>query len=328
MASTHEQAQRLVAQGRVDEAAEILIRGAEAGDADALFALAAWRIQGNLIARDLASARSLMGRAADAGRLDARMMYAYFLANGTGGEPQWRHARDLLAGLADQVPAVRGQLDLIAASPVDGEGDPTDLPEPVRLSDAPFAVTAKGLIGETERAYLIERAEPSLRRSTVVDRRSGRTLAHPDRKSDTMLFGVGNEDLVISALRRRVAAFCGVDAGRMEPLQIIRYRVGDEFRTHVDAVAPGENQRIMTALVYLTDDYDGGETQFTRTGLSFRGDAGDVLMFRNADEWGRADPLSEHAGLPVRRGTKIILSCWIREREYRFPPPVPISRRF
>jgi prolyl 4-hydroxylase len=143
-----------------------------------------------------------------------------------------------------------------------------------------------------------------------------------------MLFGVGNEDLVISALRRRVAAFCGVDVDQAEPLQVIRYGIGDEFRPHFDAVARGENQRILTALVYLTDDYEGGETRFLRTGLTFRGEAGEVLMFRNADAEGAGDPMSEHAGLPVRSGTKVILSCWIRERAYRFPPPVPLSRRF
>jgi prolyl 4-hydroxylase len=328
VASAPQQAQSLVAQGRVDQAAEILIRAAEGGDADALFTLATWRIQGNLVARDLTAARDLMGRAAEQGRPDAGLLHAYFLANGTGGDSQWGRARDLLAGIADRDPAVREQLDLIAESPVDSDGNPTDIPEPNRISETPWVVSAKQLIGENERAYLVKKAEPYLRRSVVVDRATGRTLAHPDRKSDNMLFGVGNEDLVISALRRRVAAFCGVDVVQTEPLQIIRYGVGDEFRPHLDAVPAGEKQRIMTALVYLTDDYEGGETRFIKSGLTFRGEAGDVLMFRNADSQGRADPLSEHAGLPVRRGTKIVLSCWIRDGQYRFPPPVPVSRRF
>jgi prolyl 4-hydroxylase len=328
MASPCEQAQSLVAQGRVDEAATILMRAADEGDGDALFMLATWRIQGNLIARDLASARALMARAAEAGRTDAALLHAYFLANGTGGNPDWPLARMRLAGLAAGMPIVQEQLRIAAELPVDAGGDPIGLPAPKVISEAPFAVSASKLLGEAERTYLIRRAEPALRRSVVVDRATGRTLAHPDRRSDNMLFGVASEDLVVSAVRRRVAAFCKVDVAQTEPLQIIRYGVGDEFRPHLDAVAPGENQRIITALVYLTEDYEGGETRFLKTGLDHKGAAGDVLMFRNADSQGRADPLSEHAGLPVRRGTKIVLSCWIRERPYAYPPPVPASRRF
>jgi prolyl 4-hydroxylase len=77
-------------------------------------------------------------------------------------------------------------------------------------------------------------------------------------------------------------------------------------------------------LVYLSDDYEGGETSFPHTGLSFRGRAGDALLFRNAGADGRPDPLSLHAGLPVTRGTKYLASRWIRAETFTYPPPQPI----
>jgi prolyl 4-hydroxylase len=47
-------------------------------------------------------------------------------------------------------------------------------------------------------------------------------------------------------------------------------------------------------------------------------------MFSNVDADGRPDPLSEHAGLPVTSGTKLIASRWIREEDFAFPPPRPM----
>jgi prolyl 4-hydroxylase len=113
--------------------------------------------------------------------------------------------------------------------------------------------------------------------------------------------------------------------GQGEPLQLLRYRAGGEYRAHMDALPPAEpNQRILTVLVYLTDDYDGGETSFPRTGLAFRGRTGDALLFRNVAADGSPDQLALHAGMPVTRGEKLIASRWIRERRFTYPPPQPI----
>ena len=103
-----------------------------------------------------------------------------------------------------------------------------------------------------------------------------------------------------------------------EPLQVLRYRPGQEYRPHFDAIANDDNQRVMTFLVYLNDDYEGGETEFLSTGLKVRGRKGDGLLFRNADISGAPDPSSQHAGLPVTAGEKYLASRWIRER--RFTP--------
>ena len=94
----------------------------------------------------------------------------------------------------------------------------------------------------------------------------------------------------------------------------MRYQPGQHYRPHLDAVPGLANQRALTLLVYLNEDYDGGETRFTRLGLTHRGRKGDGLLFANCLPDGRPDPLSEHAGLAVRSGTKRIASRWIRQR--------------
>ena len=109
-----------------------------------------------------------------------------------------------------------------------------------------------------------------------------------------------------------------------ETLQLLRYAPGAQYRAHFDALAGEANQRVATVLVYLTDDYEGGETQFVRTGLAYRGRKGDALLFRNVDAGGRPDPMALHAGLPVTRGVKIIASRWIRAARFTYPPPRPV----
>src|SRR5262249_26442794 len=130
--------------------------------------------------------------------------------------------------------------------------------------------------------------------------------------------GVGfpfvDENPAIHALNRRIAAASVTDVRAGEPMQVLSYAPGQQYREHSDAlpkVAPGQ-QRVITFLVYLDEDYEGGETVFPAVGLKVRGHTGDGLMFRNAANDGTPDPKALHAGLPVTRGVKHIASRWIR----------------
>jgi hypothetical protein len=55
-------------------------------------------------------------------------------------------------------------------------------------------------------------------------------------------------------------------------------------------------QRMVTFLVYLNDDYDGGQTEFPRLKVSHSGKAGDGFYFVNALPDGTADTRTLHAG--------------------------------
>jgi prolyl 4-hydroxylase len=95
---------------------------------------------------------------------------------------------------------------------------------------------------------------------------------------------------------------------------VLSYAPGQEYRQHSDAiggVAPNQ-QRVLTFLVYLNEDYEGGETAFPAAGIKVRGRTGDGLLFRNASAEGVPDPCAVHAGLPVTSGAKLIASRWIR----------------
>ncbi|MEA3010356.1 MAG: prolyl 4-hydroxylase [Sphingomonadales bacterium] len=318
------QVDALLAARRFPEAAGLLVAAAGAGETEALAELAHWRIAGNIIRRDLAEARRLLGLAAAAGDDESASLHAGFLASGTGGPDDWAGALAVLRKLAARRPRAAEQLGLIEAVKMGAGGFP-EQPFPTEtLSQAPFVAAARGFMTEAECRYLRTAGEPALQPSVVADPATGRMMPHPVRSSDATMFGVYAEDLVINALNRRIAALSGTRLDQGEPLQLLRYRPGGEYKPHMDALPAEPNQRILTVLVYLSDDYRGGETRFPHSGLSFRGRTGDALLFRNADVHGRPDPLSLHAGLPVTKGTKYLASRWIRADRFTYPAPRPI----
>ncbi|MEO7410034.1 MAG: 2OG-Fe(II) oxygenase, partial [Sphingomicrobium sp.] len=88
-----------------------------------------------------------------------------------------------------------------------------------------------------------------------------------------------------------------------------------QYRPHHDAGC-GSVKRDWTALIWLNDDYDGGETDFPDLGVRVKGGVGDLLLFHNVRDDGTPDDRMMHAGLPVTSGVKWMASRWIRGRNY------------
>jgi len=127
-----------------------------------------------------------------------------------------------------------------------------------------------------------------------------------------MNFDPAMEDPVVRQLNRRFAAITGTKVECGEPLHVLRYAPGQEYRPHFDAIPGAQNQRTWTVLVYLNDAYEGGATLFDQLNIQFRGAPGDALVFRNADQDGIPDPRLRHAGAPVAAGVKWLATRWIR----------------
>jgi prolyl 4-hydroxylase len=307
-------AEQLIRSGSIQQALELLGRAGARGDADALEQLATFALRGDIVRRDLALSRNLFGKAGQLGSASAAATYRAFLANGTGGATEWNEALRLLdeAGASD--PAAAHERDLISAMQLNEDGAPLGPLVPEQLSTAPEASIFRSLFTEAECDFLISAAQPMLQPSKVVDPATGALVANPVRTSDAAPFPLSAEGPAIHALCRRLALASGTDVKQGEPLQVLRYAPGQEYRPHFDSIDRADNQRILTFLVYLNDGYEGGETRFMQSGLTVKGNKGDGLLFRNASDDGRRDLNSQHAGLAVTAGEKFIASRWIRQR--------------
>ena len=298
---------------REAEAVAAVERQANAGDADSLFLLANWRLYGMYGQRDIAAAHRLLKKAADRGHVEAQRTRAMLLGNGTGCDADPEKARKTLEKIVSKDPYSALQINFLAQMP---DSDSVDQVRRERLCADPFIEMARGVLLPEECRYLMLSAEPRLQPSIVIDPATGNTIPHPVRTSHGTSFGPVEEDLVVHAINRRIARLTGTEVGCGEPLHMLRYAPGQEYRPHMDAL-PGEgNQRVLTALVYLNGDYLEGETHFPHLNVTARGQAGDVLVFANVLKDGRGDPRTQHAGLPVTAGTKWLATRWIRERPY------------
>ena len=306
----------LLQRGDSASARGLIDAGCARGDGDALAMRALWRVEGRLAPRDLPAARADL---AAANTISAARILAGFLAAGVGGARDWAGALAMLDDWAARDPIAAQQRALIAAMAIDAKGDPLDLPAPQPLSDSPMIVALPGLLTAPECDLLATLSDRRLRPALIFHEGQKRFVADPVRDSDAAGFPIVSEWPAIHAINRRLAAASGTAVEQGETLQVLRYRPGQQYRPHLDAVPGLTNQRSLTLLVYLNDDYSGGETHFTRLPLTHRGRKGDGLLFANTLPDDRPDPMSEHAGLPVQSGTKLIASRWIRQR----PPEGP-----
>jgi prolyl 4-hydroxylase len=305
----------LSAAGRNSEAVAIIEQLAAQQVPEALHIYAEMTWRGGMVPQDPVRARELYRLAGEAGHSASAAFYTNLVGSGVAGERDWPLALRRLEKEAERDPGRRLALKLVADMKLTADGDPLSLPEGQALSGSPQVTLFRSLLSAAECDYLKQKAEPGYAPS-MVNAAGGRLVQDPIRTSDGSTIHWLIEDPAVHALNRRLAAASGTSAEQGEALQILRYRPGQQYRPHLDFVQSSDNQRVLTALVYLNEDYAGGETCFIRTGLKVRARRGDAIVFRNATPDRAPDRMAEHAGLPVTSGTKFLASRWIREQRW------------
>ena len=179
----------------------------------------------------------------------------------------------------------------------------------------------KQFISNDECAYLRECAEPLFKESKLVSGHMKNV-----RKSETAW--LSKKDPVVAQVISRVCALCDVPFSHAEKMQVVKYGVGDYYHEHFDASCDDREecvefeknggQRVVTMILYLNDDFEGGHTVFPKLRQDVAPVKNNGLLFYSLEEGGakQCHPLSLHAGKPVKKGTKYIANVWLRERPY------------
>jgi hypothetical protein len=201
--------------------------------------------------------------------------------------------------------------------------------EPQLLSKSPRIGVVESFATPEECEWLINTAKAMLVPSTVFDHSTGELTIDPRRTNrytplDPLVSGI-----MVEVIRSRLSRTIGLPLAHFEMSQVLHYAVGQEFKPHHDYFHPSsaaynsemekQGQRIATQLIYLNEDYEGGETQFPALKIGYQGRVGDALMFFNIDERGEPEPLTLHSGVPPTSGEKWTFSQWIRDRRPRPP---------
>lgn len=312
--SATQQAMALALAGQPEEGLGILRTAQASHDPAAHLLEGLWKLEGRFVASDAAGARALLSIAADLGHVGAARTLAGLIACGVGGPADWQTALAMLGDWSDRDPVAARQIVLIDAMDLDAKGAPTLIPPQRQLHSDPMIARVDDLLSHDECAFLIELADPRMRRATIFHQAEQRFVEDDVRRSDKAGFPIVSEWPFVRAINRRIAAASGTEVECGEPLQVLRYAPTQEYRPHFDAIAGMENPRVMTALIWLNDDYSGGETRFDDLGLSERGRPGDLLLFANTTPDNSPDPRTRHSGAPVTSGVKHMASRWIRAR--------------
>jgi prolyl 4-hydroxylase len=134
-------------------------------------------------------------------------------------------------------------------------------------------------------------------------------------------------DDVVSAIERRLVELTQIPRENGEPIQILFYDKGGEYRPHYDSFDPetyggaehikrGGGQRVASVIMYLNTPYEGGETIFPLADLSVVPEKGKAVLFYNCLPSGEIDLMSLHGGAPVIEGEKWIATRWLHSGKF------------
>ena len=111
-----------------------------------------------------------------------------------------------------------------------------------------------------------------------------------------------------------------------ETIQGQRYLPGQQFKPHNDWFYTSEKywqlerkrggQRSWTAMAFLNEVEEGGETHFTEVGVKIEPKPGVLLVWNNANPDGTPNEDTMHAGTPVVKGAKYVFTKWYRTRKW------------
>jgi prolyl 4-hydroxylase len=190
---------------------------------------------------------------------------------------------------------------------------------------APRVVLFGELLSADECEQMIEAASRKLQRSTVVNAETGAYDVHPDRTSSGTHFE-RHENELIARIERRIAELLDSPEENGEPIQVLHYTPGAEYKPHHDYFDPAQpgndkvlamgGQRVATLIMYLNDVEAGGSTVFPSLGIDVLPRRGSAVYFAYCNESGETDARTLHGGSPVAAGEKWIATKWLRQRRY------------
>lgn len=147
-------------------------------------------------------------------------------------------------------------------------------------------------------------------RKSFVDNEQHSTL--DEQRTSTFLSLQKLQNANVASMERRAAELLGLTVEQIEPLQLVRYRIGEFFGIHHDMGVLYDDgsvelptrqaysrRRLATLFVYLNNvpEQSGGCTSFPECNdLRVQPKRGRALLFSNILENGMPDPQTVHAG--------------------------------
>jgi hypothetical protein len=172
----------------------------------------------------------------------------------------------------------------------------------------------KNVMTEQDRLYLIEEIRSHALDSTVL--KGGQSVL--DKSSRTSKTHYFYNDTVANNVLKKIIDDLQLVSTAVEGVQGASYDKDCYYHEHYDFLFDLDNikskgQRNWTILVYLNDDFEGGETKFVPSNTLVKPVKNTAVVWNNIKN-NKVNYDTLHEALPVNQGVKYVLQIWIRNK--------------
>lgn len=159
------------------------------------------------------------------------------------------------------------------------------------------------------------------------EKEDGNVLNKDHRKSKQTWFS--DEEYATAKKISEISEYItGLPKDNQELLQVAMYEPHGKFNDHFDAcnyddkeycnkMNYNSGERRTTLLIYLNNDFEGGETEFVNIGLKIIPEPGKGILFWNTYDDESIIQESKHRGNQVLKGEKWICTKWTHQNKYQ-----------
>lgn len=102
-----------------------------------------------------------------------------------------------------------------------------------------------------------------------------------------------------------------------EPYVILKYDNKEEYKNHFDGTT--QTARCVSVVIYLNDDYTGGEIEFSNFGLKIKPKANSMILFPSNYAY-------IHQAHPINSGIKYAIVTWLHDWISPNVPQFPVKK--
>lgn len=197
------------------------------------------------------------------------------------------------------------------------------------LSADPWVIEVDNFLTEIEVdniLQLVTRWDQSKESGEIDKNGEGKTIVTSTRTSSTFWCNFDCEKSAPSSqIREKISEILQIPMTHFEPIQLLRYNVGEKFVPHHDfsfqelSLACGP--RVITFFLYLSDVDEGGNTKFPDLGVSVTPKRGKALVWANtlSSDPRAKDTRMTHEAQVVKAGVKYAANVWVHLYEWERP---------
>ncbi|WP_394578944.1 2OG-Fe(II) oxygenase [Cytobacillus firmus] len=178
----------------------------------------------------------------------------------------------------------------------------------------PLIVVLGNVLSDEECDQLIQQSKDRMQRSKVAN-----SLEVDELRTSSSTFFEEGENELVARIEKRVSRIMNIPVEHGEGLQILNYKIGQEYKAHFDFFSStskaASNPRISTLVMYLNDVEQGGETYFPKLNLSVSPQKGMAVYFEYFYNDQNLNDLTLHGGAPVVSGDKWAATQWMRRKK-------------